>query len=199
MTGVGGEGISEPCKELLFHGLGCRMGQSFQASRCRQFDLQLLVASCKPVDQDGNRRLIHTAVRTDPGFDRLCVRRIPLPKPRPLPNLLLVIAGQASIQLIVAIDIWRDPEALGKMPDHRTGHVVPTRGETAFALEVFEENGTAQPARAALGAQELAFTGRNGERLQEFLRRDMLMHGDLIQDKGACHKRGVLAHPRVAS
>src|SRR6266446_7427135 len=190
MAGVGGEGSSEPGKELLLHGLGCRMGQAFQASRCRQFDLQLLVASCKPVDQDGNRRLIHTAVRTAPGFDRLCVRRIPLPEPRPLTNLLLVVAGQAFVKIIVAIGIWRDPATLGKMPDHLTGHVVPTRGETAFALEVFEEDGTPEPARAALGAKELAFTGRNGERLQEFLRRDMLMHGDLIEDKGACHKRG---------
>ena len=41
MAGVGGEGISEPCKELLLHCLGCRMGEAFQASRCRQFDLQL--------------------------------------------------------------------------------------------------------------------------------------------------------------
>ena len=218
MAGVGGEGISEPCKELLLHGLGCRMGQAFQASRCRQFDLQLLVAFCEPVDQDRNRRLIHTAVRTAPGFDRLCVRRIPLPEPRPLPNLLLVVAGQAFVKIVVALGIWRDPETLGKMPDHLTGHVVPTRGETAFALEVFEEDGTPEPARAALGARELAFTGicmscsssgkgraalgakelaftgRNGERLQEFLRRDMLMHGDLIEDKGACHKRGFAAH-----
>ena len=80
------------------------------------------------------------------------------------------------------------------MPDHLTGHVVPTRGETAFALEVFEENGPAQPARATLCAKELAFTRGNSERLQEFLRRDMLMHCDLIQAKGACHKRGVAAH-----
>ena len=57
----GGEGSSEPRKELLLHGLACRMGQAFQASRCRQFDLQLLVAFREPVDQDGNRRLIRTA------------------------------------------------------------------------------------------------------------------------------------------
>ena len=153
------------------------MGQAFQASRCRQFDLQLLVACREPVDQDGNRRLIRTHMCTDPGFDGLCIRRIPLPESRPLPNLLLVVARQAFVKIVVAVSIGRDPDALGKMPDHLTGHVVPTRGETAFALEVFEEDGTAQPVRPTLCTKELAFTGRNGERFQEFLRRDMLMHG----------------------
>jgi hypothetical protein len=109
-----------------------------------------------------------------------------------MPNLLLVVAGQAFVKIVVAIGLWRDPDTLGKMPDHLTGHIVPTRGETALALEVFEEDGTPEPARAALGAKEFAFTGRNSERLQEFLRRDMLMHGDLIEETGAATNEGIL-------
>jgi Resolvase, N terminal domain len=77
------------------------------------------------------------------------------------------------------------------MPDHLTGHIVPPRGATAFALEVFEEDGTPEPARAALGAKECACTGRKGERLQEFLRRAMVRHGDLIEEKGAATNEGL--------
>src|SRR5262245_32968972 len=120
---------------------------------------------------------------------------MPLPEPRPLPNLLLVVAGQAFVKIIVAIGLGRAPDTLGQMPDHLPRHVVPTRGKTAFALEVFEEDGTPEPARTALGTQELTFTRHHGERLHEFLRRDMLMHSDLIEEKGVCHKRGFAAHP----
>jgi len=64
-------------------------------------------------------------------------------------ELLFVIPGETSLQIILPSGIDRDAEALSHVPDHGTWDVVPRGRKSAFPLEVLQEDGTTESLRRA--------------------------------------------------
>jgi hypothetical protein len=102
------------------------------------------------------------------------------PKSHPLADVLFVIAGETSLQIILPSGVDGDAEALSQVPDDDTWDVVPCGRKAAFPLEVLQEDGTTEPLRGAFLGQERVFLGQHREMLVKLLWGDMLAHTVLI-------------------
>ena len=131
---------------------------------------------------------------THPRFDGLSIGGCARPKPHPLANVLFVIPGETSLQIIRPSGVDGDAEALSHVPDDGPWDVVPRGRKAAFPLAVLQEDGTPESLRRAFLGQERVFLGPHREMLVKLLWGEMLAHTVLIVGQGGCHKRRVVAH-----
>ena len=112
------------------------MCQSLQPRWGGEFDLELFVAVRKPAEELWDGHLVDACLGTDPRFDGLSISGGARPKSHPLANLLFVIPGETSLQIVLPSGVAGDAEALSQVPDDGPWDVVPCGRKAALPLEV---------------------------------------------------------------